>query len=81
MAQHMNSGIMTAHVLTLVLQLMSLVLYYWMFFYVNRYPMDLRLQIWGLRAWDISVIVNFLSQLFLCVLFWKLGTKRQHRPE
>lgn len=61
MAQHMNGGIMTAHVLTLVLQLMSLVLYYWMFFYVNRYPLDLRLQIWGLRAWDISVIVNFLS--------------------
>jgi hypothetical protein len=65
---------MIAHVLTLSLYLASVLLYYWMFYYVNKYEHSITLQIWGLRAWDLSVFANFLSQLFLCALFWNLGT-------
>jgi hypothetical protein len=83
MAQHINGGIMIAHVFVTVFYLASVVLYYWMFYYVNRNPENIKLNVWGLRAWDISVIVNFMSQLLMCCLFWKLGNKKQleSKPE
>lgn len=57
----MNGGILIAHMLVLVFYLVSIIIYNVAFYYVNKYPDSYRLAIFGLRAWDVSTIVNFLS--------------------
>jgi len=52
---------MIAHVLTLTLYLASSVIYYIAFYYVETYPNNIKLAIFGLRTWDASTIINFLS--------------------
>jgi hypothetical protein len=52
---------MIAHLLALSLYLISVIVYYIAFYKVNKYPDSVKATIFGLRAWDVSVVINFCS--------------------
>lgn len=70
---------MIGHVLTLSLYLASTLMYYIAFYYINANPNNKKLSVIGLTIWDVCTVINLLSQLVLCALFWNLGTVRAEK--
>lgn len=69
----MNQEIFYAHLVVLVLYLLSVVLYYLAFTLKTLNPGSDRLGVVTFRCWDTSTYLNVLQQLFLIGLFWSLS--------
>jgi hypothetical protein len=78
--QQMNHQVMIAHMLVLVLYILSDILYY-IAFTVGTVENTDKSQLNLYRTWDACVIMNFLQQVFLIALFYNLGKKNEPNSE